>query len=750
MKTSAGVVSIVALSLFLSMNARTVAADRTESLPNIVFLLADDLGWTGLKCFGSDFYETPNLDRLAAKGTKFTGAYSACTVCSPTRASIMTGMYPARLHLTDFIAGQNRPWARLRIPDWTKHLEHRYVTIAEALDRAGYTTGLVGKWHLAPRTGNPADYDPVRHGFNVQIPKPKEAKGYYLPKGFNARGESKSDYVTDYLTDKAVGFIDDAKDDPFFLYFAYHTPHTPIQGREDLVESFAKKVRPDAVHKNPEYAAMVQSLDQSVGRILQGLERHGIADRTVVIFTSDNGGLTQRYGKHDGFTENLPLRRGKGSAYEGGVRVPAIAYWPGVTKPGTVCDEPVVTIDYYPTILQIAKASGDARHNESVDGVSLVPLLRDCTATLNRDAVYWHYPHYHAGGDSPYSAVRSRDWRLIEFHEDERIALYNLKDDPGESTDLAPEMPEKAAQLREQLHAWRKDVNAQIPTENPEHDPARASKVSNAARAKQGTAGIKARTRKLFAKDNLIAWCVVPFDASKRGPKQRAEMLRRLGITKLAYDWRAEHVPTFEEEILELKRNGIEFSVFWSEHPEMFSLFEKHGIAPQVWRTPPGPAKGTQEEKVEAAGKALLPLVERTKQMGCKLGLYNHGGWSGEPDNLVAVTEWLRKNADADHVGIVYNFHHAHEQIDNFPAALAKMLPYLLCLNLNGMNEGADPKIVAIGKGQHEREMIKAVVASGYQGPIGILDHRPELDAEESLNENLTGLAKIVDELVRT
>jgi len=478
-------VSIITVSLFFCVNTQTVAADRTETRANFVFLLADDLGWTGLGCFGSDFYQTPHLDRLAARGTRFTSAYSACTVCSPTRASIMTGMYPARLHLTDFIAGQNRPWARLWIPDWTKHLEHRHATIAEVLDRAGYTAALVGKWHLAPPTGNPADYDPVHHGFDVQISRPKEAKGYYLPQGFNARGESKNDYLTDYLTDKALEFIDDAKDEPFFLYFAYHTPHTPIQGRKDLVDHYAKKVRPDAVHNNPEYAAMVHSLDESAGRILQRLKRHEIADRTVVIFTSDNGGLTQRYGKHDGFTENLPLRRGKGSAYEGGVRVPAIVHWPGVTSPGTVCDEPIISIDYYPTILQIAGVSGDAGHNGSVDGVSLVPLLRDCTARLNRDAVYWHYPHYHAGGDSPYSAVRAGDWRLIEFHEDESLALYNLKDDPGESTNLAAKMPQKAAQLRDQLHAWRKRVNAQMPSENPDHDPARAAKVGRASKPGQ-------------------------------------------------------------------------------------------------------------------------------------------------------------------------------------------------------------------------------------------------------------------------
>ena len=271
--------------------------------------------------------------------------------------------------------------------------------------------------------------------------------------------------------------------------------------------------------------------------------------------------------------------------------------------------------------------------------------------------------------------------------------------------------------------------------------------MARAPGPKRRADAVKARYRRLFAKENLVAWCVVPFDAKKRGPKERAEMLRQLGFNKLAYDWRAEHVPTFEEEILELKRRGIEMFAFWGEHPDMFPLFEKHGIAPQIWRTPPDPKDGTQEAKVEACAKALLPLVERTGHLGCKLGLYNHGGWAGEPDNLVAVTKWLREHAGADHVGIVYNLHHGHEHIHDFAAVLDRMKPYLLCLNLNGMNEGANPKIIPVGQGRHEREMIKTIVASGYQGPIGILDHRPELDAEQSLKENLTGLVELVDGL---
>lgn len=467
---------LIIVALVILSRVRDGLAKDHPSRPNIVFLLADDLGWTGLSSFGSDFYETPQLDRLALSGLKFTDAYAACTVCSPTRASIMTGKYPARLHLTDFIAGQNRPWAKLRIPNWNKGLDHSEVTIAEALRDAGYATAQVGKWHLNHAGRNAAAYSPTTHGFDVQYEKPPGTKGYRLKTGSNSDGESGSEYLTDYLTDKAVEFIDESKDKPFFLYFAYHVPHTPIQGRKDLVEKFEQKVRGDAIHKNPEYAAMVASLDQSVGRVLTRLDQYGLTENTVVIFTSDNGGLTQRYGRHDGFTENLPLRRGKGSAYEGGVRVPTIVRWPGVTQAGSVCDEPVSTIDYYPTLLDIASASGDKTHNAFVDGKSIVPLLQEPTSALNRD-LYWHYPHYHAGGDSPYSAIRSGTWRLIEFHEDARVELYDLANDIGEQHDLASKMPERARKLQSKLHAWRQQVGAQMPTPNPDFDATRETQV---------------------------------------------------------------------------------------------------------------------------------------------------------------------------------------------------------------------------------------------------------------------------------
>jgi hypothetical protein len=247
----------------------------------------------------------------------------------------------------------------------------------------------------------------------------------------------------------------------------------------------------------------------------------------------------------------------------------------------------------------------------------------------------------------------------------------------------------------------------------------------------------------LFARDNLVAWCVVPFDAAKRGPAERAEMLQRLGISKLAYDWRQEHVPTFEQEILELKKRGIEYFAFWGVHDDAFALFQKHRLHPQIWITMSDPGEGSPEEKVAAAARALLPLVERTRQMKCSLGLYNHGGWGGEPANLVAVCQWLRAHHDAGHVGIVYNLHHGHGHISDFQSVLAAMQPYLLCLNLNGMNDNAQPKILPIGSGQHDLRMLQIIQQSGYSGPIGILDHRADVDAEESLQQNLRGLTNL-------
>ena len=251
----------------------------------------------------------------------------------------------------------------------------------------------------------------------------------------------------------------------------------------------------------------------------------------------------------------------------------------------------------------------------------------------------------------------------------------------------------------------------------------------------------------LFAKSNLVAWCIVPFDSMKRGPEQRAEMLEDLGIRKFAYDWREEHVPTFEEEIIEIKKHSIEYFAFWDFHPKIAPLLSKHGVHPQFWITVPSPAGADEKARVEAAAKQLKGIVDKTRELGCKLGLYNHGGWGGEPANMVAVAKRLRQDGGAEHVGIVYNFHHGHGHIKDFAEVLAAVQPYLLCLNLNGMNDNAQPMILPIGSGQHERPMMEVIKRSGYTGPIGILGHRENVDAEVSLKQNLDGLKKVLKEM---
>jgi hypothetical protein len=262
--------------------------------------------------------------------------------------------------------------------------------------------------------------------------------------------------------------------------------------------------------------------------------------------------------------------------------------------------------------------------------------------------------------------------------------------------------------------------------------------------ARPGAAGEDQAKRSVFVKDNLVAWCIVPFDAKKRGPAERAAMLQRLGIRKVAYDWRQQHVATFEDEIIQYRKHGLEYFAFWGQHEEALRLFQQHGLRPQIWTTLRSPKKDAQTERVEAAGRAMLPLAERTRELGCKLGLYNHGGWGGEPKYLVAVCRWLREHGDAAHVGVVYNLHHGHDHIHDFAESLAVMKPYLLCLNVNGMNDNAEPKILPLGMGQHDEKMLRIIAASGYRGPIGVLDHRSDTDAEQSLRENLDGLKRLL------
>jgi len=455
---------------------------RAPRRPNFVFILADDLGWRDLGCFGSTFYETPNLDALSAQGVHFTDAYAACCVCSPTRASIMTGKYPARLHLTDWLPGRpDLPSQKLRRPVIQDHLAPNEVTLASALHEAGYATAFIGKWHLGGK-----EFYPEHFGFDINIGGCElgHPPSYFSPyKNPTLPDGPKGEYLTDRLTDEAIKFIDTASqtpDKPFLLYLCHYAVHNPQQAKSAVIARYKAKAAalppagPDfamdlgrkvrQVQDQPVYAAMVQSLDESVGRILKALADRGLDRETVVLFTSDNGGLSTAEGTP---TSNVPLRAGKGWPYEGGVREPLIVKWPGTSRPGSVCREPMISTDYYPTLLEIAGLP--LRPSQHVDGISIVPLLKG--ESLPQRSIFWHYPHYSNQGGGPCGTIRQGDFKLIEWYEDDRAELFNVHDDIGETHDLAQKSPEKAADLRKQLQAWRDDVKADMPTLNPDYKP---------------------------------------------------------------------------------------------------------------------------------------------------------------------------------------------------------------------------------------------------------------------------------------
>jgi arylsulfatase A len=443
--------------------AVSVVGAATSSRPNIILILADDLGWTDLSCYGSGLYETPHIDRLARDGMRFTQAYSACTVCSPTRAAILTGKYPARLHLTDWIPGQMPENPKLLVPEWTKYLPLEQLTIPRVLRAVGYVSASIGKWHLGGE-----EYYPEKHGFDINVagssaPAPPSYFAPYkiatLPDGLTG------EYLTDRQGEEAARFIEQNKDKPFFLYVPLFAVHTPIQGKELLVQKYRAKKRPGLKQTNAVYAAMIESMDDAVGRVRRAVDELKLADRTVIIFASDNGGRVPT-------TSNHPLRVGKGSCYEGGTRVPLIVHWPGVTEPATVYETPVISMDLYATIVAMA---GLGKAAVGADGVSLVPALRQ-GSEVKREALFWHYPHYQhyqLGGTTPYGAIRAGDFKLIEFFDDMRVELYNLREDIGEQRNVAAQMPAKAEELRARLHAWRKEVGAQMPARNPNYDPSK-------------------------------------------------------------------------------------------------------------------------------------------------------------------------------------------------------------------------------------------------------------------------------------
>ena len=468
--------------LYLLLSVFTLRCAPSAELPeaspptppeNIIVFLVDDLGWTDLSSYGSDLYETPNIDRLAQEGVKFTNAYSACTVCSPTRAALMTGKYPARLHLTDWIAGHVNEYGKLRVPDWTKYLPTEEVTLADLAKQADYATASVGKWHL----GNDSTYYPQYQGFDLNVAGYKRGQppSYFYPyiNGPDTLpyldGGQEGEYLTDRLTEEACQFIQQHAQEPFFLYFPHYAVHTPIQAPDSLTEYYRKKLQPGRQHFNPKYAAMVHRTDASMGRLTQVLDSLSLSERTTIIFTSDNGGLSFR-GK---VTNNAPLRAGKGSAYEGGVRVPMIIKRPQNSLKGIVSDEPVITNDVFATVADLLTLPTQSPPSYQ-DGLSLREVLQDTTVVLERDALFWHYPHYHPGGAHPYSAVRQKNFKLIEFLEDQRLELYDLDEDIGETTNLMETLPEIATELYDHLETWRNEVGAQMPTANPGYDSLQA------------------------------------------------------------------------------------------------------------------------------------------------------------------------------------------------------------------------------------------------------------------------------------
>ncbi len=540
-------------------NKKTISKSNSKKL-NVIFFLVDDLGWSDLGYEGSKIYETPNIDKFAGEGVRFTQAYAACHVCSPTRASIITGEYPARLHLTDWLPGRKDfPFQKLESSKLTvQHLPYNQPTLPRVLKENGYQTAIFGKWHLGWDDSTHAN-SPQRQGFDLHIPDwdagwPNGT--YFSPYGMKGlEGGPKGEYLTDRLTEEAMKWVAKNKDHPFFLYLANFAVHDPLQGRGDLVVKYEKKLNNmahpkesakmegnvssatvynetskkgipyilegnpddpnslsrealDALSKdkdydgysllpnrivkvrqqqtNPIFAAMVESVDESLGNVLKKLKELGLEDNTIIIFFSDNGGMSAaNFGNPKRnispcnldkaySTSNLPLRGGKGWLYEGGIREPLIIYVPHSSTKGTVNNTPVISTDFYSTImdmLHLPLTNG----TDGVDGMSLVPILKgqkEGQKKIAKRAIYWHFPHYsNHGAQSPGGAVRYGDYKLIEYYENNTIQLFNIKNDPGERDDLFKSESQKAKELRNMLHAWRKSVDAVMPPPNPDYDP---------------------------------------------------------------------------------------------------------------------------------------------------------------------------------------------------------------------------------------------------------------------------------------
>ena len=472
------------LILLCTLCSVPVLAQQQEiKRPNVLFILADDLGYTDLTCTGSQFHETPNLDRLAKEGTVFTQAYAACPVSSPSRGAIMTGKYPARINLTDYIPG-NRAYGphkdqQLAALPFNLHLASNEKGLASALKDQGYATYFAGKWHL----GEEEHHYPDHFGFDVNIGGNKTghpAGGYFAPyKNPQMSDGPKGEYLTDRLTDEVIQYMQAEKNKPFFAYLSYYSVHLPLQAKAEKIAKYQRKLD-KMTTANPaflkvgatyykqqqdvvKYAAMVESLDENIGRLLQSLKDLGLDENTIIIFTSDNGGMATSNQTGNIPTSNYPLRAGKGHLYEGGIKVPSFVRWKGHIPANRVCPTPITGTDYYPTILDLCGLDLDTKQHQ--DGVSLLPLLQG--QQIDRPAIYWHYPHYSGGlGGRPAAAIRSGNYKLIEFFEDNHVELYDLANDISEQNDLSKAFPALTKQLKEQLHGWYSDVKAVMPVPN--------------------------------------------------------------------------------------------------------------------------------------------------------------------------------------------------------------------------------------------------------------------------------------------
>jgi uncharacterized sulfatase len=467
-------VTLVAVSYTLVFAPATLleAAAETDK-PNIVLIFIDDLGWKDVGCYGNDFVDTPRIDQLAAEGVRFTDFYAAGAVCSPTRCALQSGQNQARIGITAHIPGHWRPFERVITPLTTMALPLDITTVAESLNRSGYTNGYIGKWHL----GNGPQFQPDRQGYEFCA----LVGGPHLPGKFRGYGTSiakpkPGQYRTDFEADLSIHFIRENRDRPFFLMVSPFAVHIPLGAMSEKVEKYRRRAEDrDQDLPHPVYAAMIEHCDDMVGRIVDSIEDQGLTEKTMVVFTSDNGGLYRRYDYRahadDNVTSLAPLKGEKGSLHEGGVRVPLIVKYPPLAPAGRVCSEPTISYDFYPTFVDLA--GGKLPQNQTIDGLSLKPLLSDPKTRLDRDALHWHYPHYHH--DRPASSIRERDWKLIEYLDGTGdVELYHLSDDIAETKNLAAENKGRVADLKQKLRAWRQETIARMPISNPHYDPQRA------------------------------------------------------------------------------------------------------------------------------------------------------------------------------------------------------------------------------------------------------------------------------------